>query len=320
MLVRPEPLPDELDRGYLGRVGRINGIQNERHCVSMITSWAGLAGRSRKKVPCVELLRRISEMTTKAFVCRHTMLPFRRGITSCQPDMPHGDASSRTMLRASGLRLARPGSYFCCECVAADQDFHGISYWRREHQIPGTLRCDKHSTPLCYVDDERSFYAAPSAFLGNCRSISAERAQRSSENPAVRRYLEICSGLLDRPIPFDVQVVSRALTGRACRSGLQRASSPRRTAATPLLSDVVLDAFGTDWIAQVFPDLVEKPRGEVMNRMDGVLYQGKSAFSVVPYVLAASVLFGSSDDALDSFLDYEEIEKRRRAERASRRV
>lgn len=302
MLIRPMPLPDELDRGYLGRIGRINGLRDEKQCVALMASWAGLAGRSGKEVPRVELLRQVAGMTIEAFVCLHTTLPLRRGITSYRANLCHGDASSRSILWTSAIRTARPGAYFCPECVVADQDFHGVSYWRREHQIPGVIVCGKHRAPLSYADGEISFYEAPAAFFGNCHTIPNEWAIQTIENPAVRRYLDICAGLLEQPKPFDVRHVSQKLAERARRRGLQTQAKPgKRKSPAPLLSDLVVDTFGAWWLGSVFPDLINNPRGKILNRMDGVLYLTTSASTVVAYVLAASVLFDSADAALGAF-------------------
>lgn len=321
MLVRPMPLPDELDRGYLGRIGRINGVLDEKQCVALMASWAGLDGRSGKEVPRVELLRQVAGMTIEAFVCLHTTLPFRRGITSYRADLPHGDESSRSILWTSAIRTARPGAYFCPECVAADQDFHGVSYWRREHQIPGVIVCGKHRTPLSYVDCEHSFYEAPAAFHGNCHSIPSEWVMHTIENPVVRRYLDICAGLLEQPKPFDVRHVAQKLAERARQRGLQTQAKPgKRSAAAPLLSDLVVDTVGGPWLATVFPDLGDKPRGRTLTRMDGVLYLTTSASTVVAYVLAASVLFDSADEALRAFRDKPEDSSSRRSVRVLRRI
>lgn len=302
MLIRPMPLPDELDRGYLGRVGRMNGVRDDKQCVALIAAWVGLDGRSGTEVSRLELLRQVAGITLEAFACRHTTLPFRRGITSYHADLPHGDASSQGILWASGMRTARRGAYFCEACVAADQDFHGVSYWRREHQIPGMLRCDKHNAALCYVDDEWAFYEAPAAFIGNCHAISGEWAAETIDNPAVQRYLDICSSLLEQPKPFDVRDVGRILAERARRRGLQTWGAPgKRLASAPLLSDLVVDTFSSSWLTQVLPELANKPRGILLNRMDGVLYLSTSASSVVAYALAASVLFESADEALQAF-------------------
>lgn len=302
-MLRPMPLPDELDRGYLGRVGISNGALGEKQCVALMASWAGLDGRSGKEVPRVELLRQVAGMSMEAFVRRHTTLPFRRGITSYCADLEHGDEASRTLLWTSGLRLARPGAYFCAECVEADLDFHGISYWRREHQIPGVLWCNKHEIPLCYVNEEDSFYAPPDVLLGKSHSIPVEWIEQVVAIPATQRYLDICSGLLEQSKPFEVRDVSRTLAERARCRGLQiQARSRNKGTDAHLLSDLVVDTFHGPWLASIFPDLVTKPRGTHLSRMDGVLYMTNSASTVVAYALAASVLFDSADEALRAFL------------------
>src|SRR5690606_3964959 len=72
---------------------------------------------------------------------------------------------------------------------------------------------------------------------------------------------------------------------------------PGKTAA-PLLSDKVADEFDAQWLAIVLPDLAAKAKGQILSRLDGVLYLSKSASSTVAYVLAASVLYDSPDEAL----------------------
>lgn len=321
MLIRLEPLPGELDRGYLGRLGRFNGVRNEKDCLALVSAWAGLEGRSGTEVPRLELLRRAAGTTLEEFVCRHTTLPFRRGITSYLPGIPHGDPASTSMLWATGMRVARPGAYFCEACAAEDLDFHGFSYWRRDLQIPGVLSCEKHDLSLSYVDDDAAFYRAPASWIGACHSISGAWALEAAGNAAVRRYLDICASLLDRPTPIDVRDASRGLADRARQRGLTTYPvSGDREPSSPLLSDLVADSFGVRWLAPVFPDLVNKPRGRLLSRIDGVLYLSKSASSVVAYALAASALFDSADEAMRAMLSPDPREDPPSGARASRRI
>lgn len=295
MLTRPLPLPDELDRGFLGRVIRLNGFRNEKECVAELCRWVRLSDPDERALPCVMLLSRAAGMDTEAFTLRHTTLPFRRGITSYMPTVAHGCESNQTILRHSAMRLARHGAYFCRKCVEADQDFHGVSYWRREHQIPGALWCSKHASPLHYIEDEGAFLRTPAAFIDQCHAVDHALAEASVANPVVRCYLEISAGLLDRSVPLDVKDVARALTARARFRGL-RTSKGGKTA--PLLSDLLTETLDQRWLAMVFPDLARKAKGEVLSRLDGILYLSIAASSAVAYVLAASVLYDSPDEAL----------------------
>lgn len=297
MITRPLPLPDELDRGYLGRVTRLNGFKDEKQCAAELSVWTGLAEQHERAVPCAMLLSRVAGMRTEDFARRHTTLPLRRGITSYVPTLAHGCESNDTILRNSGMRLARPGAYFCRACAEADQGFHGMSYWRREHQIPGALWCSKHDAPLSYVEDDRAFLEAPSAHFEQCHTVDDGLVEASAANLAVRRFLEICEGLLDRTAPIDVKDVASVLAGRARSRGLQTWAGK---ASAPLLSDLVADSFDAGWLAIVFPDLGKKRKGELLNRLDGVLYLRTSASSTVAYVLAATVLFDSADEALQA--------------------
>lgn len=297
MLTRPSPYPEELDRGYLGRVMRRNGSATEKDAVTLMSIWAGVADKSRREMSCLELLSKVAGTDVPIFVRQHSLLPFRRGITSYQPDLLHGGEQQCSMLWSTGMQLARTGAYFCAECVREDQEFHGQSYWRREHQIPGMLWCSKHATPLKYTEDESAFLLPPAVQLQHCQSVDEQWVKQAFNNKAIQRYNEICSNLLDTRKPFDVKHVSVTLKEKASAQGFQTHGGKVKS---PLLSDAVINAFGRKWLATVLPALTDKPEGVHLSQMDGVLYLKTSASSVSAYVLAFAVLYESVYMALNA--------------------
>jgi len=297
MLNRPVVFPEELDRGYLGRVMCRNGAATEKYAVELMRIWAGVADKSRLEVSCLELLSKVAGIDLPVFVRKHSTLPFRRAITSCLPEVPHGSEENRSNLWSTGMRLARTGAYFCAECVHEDMGFHGQSYWRREPQIPGMLWCSKHITPLKYSADESAFLRSPAEQLQHCQSVDETWVKESFENKAIQRYCEICFHLLDTRAPFDVNKVSEVLKAKASRLGFQTNGKNIRS---PLLNDAFFDAFEPKWLATVLPELGEKTSGKLRCQTDGVLYFGRSTSSVSAYVLACSLLFETADMALNA--------------------
>ena len=294
MLIRPEPFPEELDRGYLGRVKRINAAISEKNAVELMSIWAGVADKTRREVSCLELLSKVAGVDVSMFVRQHTILPFWRGISALQPHLLHGNEQMRSLLRSTGMRLARKGAYFCAECVNEDQNFHGQSYWRREHQIPGMLWCLKHATPLKYTKDESAFLLPPATQLENCQSVDEEQwIKQAFNNKAIHRYQEICSNLLNTRKPFDVRYVLVKLKEKASEFGFP---TRRGKVNTLLLSDAVIYVFGRTWLGSVMPALAYKPKGWFLGQMDGVLNLKTSIPSVISYVLALAVLYPKSGD------------------------
>lgn len=261
-----------------------------------MSAWAGGAEKSRRELSSLELLSLVAGMALPSFVTQHTTLPLRRGVTSYQPDLTHGCKSNRNMLWTSGMRMARTGAYFCAECAQEDLDFHGQSYWRREHQIPGLLWCPKHSTPLRYVDDESAFLSSPAMRLGNCQVVDADWAKEVRGNETIQRYLQICASLMESKSPVDVKSVRCVLQGRASSLGFQTWGGAIKA---PLLSDEVINRCGHTWLATVLPALADKPPGMLLNQLDGVLYLSTAASSVNAYALACAVLFDSPDEAIN---------------------
>lgn len=296
-MIALSPLPDELDRAYLGRLMRMNGLRSELEIVNLMAQWANVPPPSRHGVCCLELLCRAAHMELTQFVCRHTTLPLRRSFTSYFPDLAHGSPEGQSMLRMTGMRFARPCAYLCVDCVKSDIATYGMSYWRRDHQLPGVVLCTKHLRPLRYVDNNDVFLEPPSRFVDNSHEVGEAWARLNQHHSGIQRFLAISRELLDRDKPIDVKTARFVLHERANERGWCTHASK---STKPLLSDQVLANFPRDWLSTIFPVLADKKPSITLNQMDGVLYLSTSASSVTPYILACCVLFESADEALNA--------------------
>lgn len=317
MLIVPAPLPDEIDCGYLGRIMRINGVAKEAEILIRMAEQVGMGNLSKREAPPVVLLSRFAHMEVMPFVKQHTTLPLRRGITSFHPEVKHGCKSRPGLLWNSAMRPARPAAYFCPNCVEEDEDYHGLSYWRREHQIPGLFWCPKHGAPLHYKNEADAFLAPPSQFMGDCHTVLDGWVEKAFDTPVVQRFLAISSELMGRDQAFSVQHVSAVLRKRAAAYGFQTYGG---TVKNPLLSDAVVHQFGREWLATVLPTLADKQEGVLLPQMDGVLFMAKSASSTAAYILALSLLFETPESALNAIIQSDEMALNRRRRRAGRTI
>ncbi|MBT9520798.1 MAG: TniQ family protein [Dechloromonas sp.] len=297
MLIRPLPYPDELDVGYAGYVMRLNGMASMKDLDCLMREWAGCPDKSWREVSRLELISKVANLSVMEFVLRHTTLPLRRSITSYQADLPHGSDRNKEIWWSTAMREARTGAYFCESCAQEDLDFHGRSYWRRSHQVPGVLSCAKHGGPLSYCRDSVAFQQAPSHWIGNCEMVDAAWATAVEANDTIARYLAICDGLMDCNQPFAVDHVRAVLFHKGISLGLQ--TSGGRVKA-PLLSDMVIEQCGRQWLALVLPVLAKKADKVALSKVDGVFYMKTSASTAFAYILACVVLFESAEAALNA--------------------
>lgn len=294
MLSIPTPLPDEMARGYLGRIGQLNGLSDEAQIVAKLRLFVGSEAASRREHAVAELLASASQSDLITFLQHHTLLPYRNIIAS-QPGRNAQSWAHRSLLWTQGMKALRTASYFCPHCVSEDIDFHGQSYWRRQHQLPGRIFCAKHFCGLCYVDSNNALLKPPSFFLNSAFEICDEWVRAAMESPVHQRFFDIWSGLAEYDQSIYSGVASHVFREKA--RGLGFATRPGQT-DKPFLSDSIVESFGARWLATICPSLATKSFGVEFRSIDRHILAKNNKSLAHNYVLIAAQLFDTADEAL----------------------
>lgn len=247
MLIRPTPYPDEMDRGYFGRLLRLNGLPTSDlrtgilRVRSMESAFWPVPGII---VPTVDVMARSAGMDVNHFIVCHTLLPWRQISARRLPTNSWGHVFTRATLQM----LLRPGAALCRSCSEEDIAFHGMSYWRRSHQLPGSVICDKHGQRLVRLADERAFLEPPSCFGGKpvCEADGNDR-------PVVSRFNQLLWELGSSGLSINESVLGARLRRLATERGYIR---PRWQLAKGRLFPEIEKACGRAWLLEVAPALV----------------------------------------------------------------
>lgn len=311
-MIYPSTLPDEVHIGYWGRFNRWNGLRSEADAIELLKARAASENLISSDPGLIELLSFASSMPIREFVRRHTQLPYRRSIASYKQDLVHGDEQEMSMIRYSANRFARPAAYFCATCVDADVVFHGTSYWRRCHQLPGMYVCPLHGDALYYIDSLKAFMLAPTVGLEGCHAIDSAWASENHENKHVQEFLRLSLALAELPRPISLHRARSVLCVRA--KTLNISVYPTKNSKYRL-SDKIFSRYPGSWLELVFPQASAKSPGEIQHQLDGILYCSTSSSSIVAYLLGACVLFDTADDFLRALSDAEPATPGKRSDR-----
>jgi TniQ len=295
MLVRPAPMPEELDRGYLGRVMRINGLRCERRTCDYMYGMFGLEKNPSHKRAILHGLSLVAGQPLEDFAQHHLLLPIRIEMELDYPDRPHDIQLSSLLLSDGCLTRTRPGAYSCRACVSEDERLYGFSFWRRDHQIPGQWWCKNHCEPLQFDENAKAFYDSPSLSEANAQRVPKRIVTEARSNPNILKFLDVIACLINMPAVINPYTVSKAFRVQARKFGIfEFYLFPPKIS----LSTLGADAFPFQWLKTAFPNIFDETKNHGYARFDRVLDQPGRCYSLWLFFLAACVLFQDSDEAV----------------------
>lgn len=297
-ITRLAAFPDELDKGYLGRTMLANRWQSEKEAMRAISNYFGLGQLPRSEMSALELLSMTAGISIEPFACLHSAIPYRRSITSYLSNVPHGSRLRRSLWCNWGMTNLQPDAFFCRECIAEDTRRHGVSFWHRSHQIPGRYWCELHGTSLCVTGQADAFLSPPARVTDQYDAFPLQTTLKWANNANIKAFLSIAEGLAVRERPLDVKAVASVLKQLA--TGKILTHIPTGVAKQGLLSDLVYESFPHQWLERIVPSISAKQSGQVFRRIDGVFAMSNGSSSAWVYILAATVLYESADDALQA--------------------
>ena len=299
-VIRPQPFPDEWAVGYAGRVARLNGWGAEKELYDGLRNAFGQIGQSMLELTAVHLLANAAGMDVERFARDHTLLPIWRGVTRRQggPIVPTENPSRA--LWGWGLRPLRSYACFCAACAREDVDFHGQSYWRRDHQIPGRQMCAKHDRSLTKVDLRHLIAHSPVGCMTKDDVVASDFERIEQATPHLDRFLDICNHLLANPRARDEADVSRCAAEIAKEQGYH---TGRGAIRKPLISGYLLKMFGRDFIGEAFPGMPDKEVGEHLSSIDECLKGKRTGKRTLAYAVVAAILIEDSDLAFEKVFE-----------------
>lgn len=296
-MIIPEIMPDELGIGYLIRLSKINGYQNKKITIE----------KMRKKFMRTEdnvgisisiLLSRALGISTEQFCRFHTILPALRSVTSHLPYIRHGDISQPQLIKTNTNFLFKNEFKACSKCVHEDIEYHGFSYYRREHQLPGFDFCSKHSQKL--VRSAYENYVNPDEINLIQSDDSSNHCADEFCHEAILRYRTILDAFANAETPIPQLHILDLLQSRARAHGLfwtQRAKNKN------MLSDLVIYNFPVDWLEGFNIKANKKNIRTFFPSIDSLLTTSNKLSCGYLYALVLSVLYDNAEDALNASYD-----------------
>jgi hypothetical protein len=304
--------PDELAQSYRGRLARVNGWGSAYTTAKHLADWVKEISSCDERLCGVEVLAKVAGMDVTAFVRNHTMLPFRRAVALDHEDVPHGSAERRSLLEKRAYCATRKGLYFCRQCVAEDLKESGSPYWRRSHQLPGTLWCPVHETALASVKWTLEHMEIPHDCLETGVDVPHERFEIAKANPSIHRFIEICASFMGEQKPIHESLISKLVRDRYRKILL----NPEQDVEEVNIAVKIQQHFDADWFTEVLVRR-EKSLNQTLKYLQDFFDRVTGNLNIVGYAMLLTVLYDTSDEALAEIKGLRSKTKQKRRDEGS---
>ncbi len=272
MVIAPAPFPDECLQGYGYRLFSANQV------------------RLKAKTELLPKLSSTTGISHLDLVLSHGNTSYLRFVSSWHRSEPlsnHCDFKTNIGI-LSGTPIT-PSAHFCSKCAADDLDTHGITYWRRMHNLPGVEHCIRHRLPLISATKE----SIASYFPQNAHLALTATPDLDMEDyfrcPAIERFTALSLAALNSKNCFHHTTIAQVILDRF------KENYPN---SRPHFLDIACESFPRWWLFKHFPSMFQRNTSVT----EPVIFSGKPHVATKHYLLALSLLWDDPTDALHACL------------------
>jgi hypothetical protein len=189
----------------------------------------------------------------------------------------------------SSLLLPSESPHLCPQCVSEDMDFHGISYWRRVHQLPGVDHCVKHMTPLIKVEKKDIDRKHPINAKHVLPAIQAENIKAYFESTSIKNFSSLSDSVLHSEIPIKPSVINFAISSKI-RSKFGKSSISLR--------ELALQKFPEFWLRRHFPRVFSQELSNPHMYSHEVFKPSSVGTNTKSYLVKLALLWDDPDEAI----------------------
>lgn len=283
MVIVVEPLPDELGKAHAGRIAYLNALPGLGKLLHRTL------GPAKEHLKRDEFRQQFHYLATRLaieperYLAQHSMLPFlyaysgRKNTGQTYIPLIH-----QWLKQADSPILQYVRS--CPHCIEEQESNMGLSWWVRQHQIPGVDVCQQHQTPLIQVQRQDAFLHTPGFYLAHSRC--ATESAPSWDHPTVSRYHKFSSWLLSQSSRLHPKDLERCIKVRC--DELDIAITIKNPVQHSSLSLYIRSAFPVDWLTKHYPVLLgENYQGREVG-IDAA-FRGQGASGLVIAMILASL-------------------------------
>jgi len=276
VIVVPQPMPDEIERSILGRTIRLNGL-GARQSADAIKNVRRVAGIDTSRVgSTVGLIAFLVQRDPRDFVRHHTLFPWWIVLRLGKWLDAEGRLRDRSL--AQTIQPHRPFVSLCPDCVLEDLQFHGLSYWRRSHQLSGAYECLKHGAGLRHYVDVDIVQTLPSEALDR-EPYRVSSLLRDSERYFQQTYTDLGEN--------QCSISSSIAYARLKKLLVSEMDVTSALGAQTEIQARLEDRFSAVWMREVVPGFCRTAQESVSGSLSGFL--GRSKLYGPGYLLALAI-------------------------------
>lgn len=293
----PDLMQNENFDGYFERFSICNGFKDAISANKFIKDNIRNTYPEFRYFTKVWYFSKIFNISMNQIIQKHTLLPLGRSLLYSQLLYQSEDESIFNIVLRNALPNTQSSHFFCRQCVNEDINYLGISYWRRDHALPGIEWCLKHNTLLEIAIEEGDIYKAPPSFyLENNLSEKFEASALLDQNHFLQRYFQLITDFFDLNFILDHNITKKVIVEKLV-------SISKLHCQFYFYQDLhkFMDKeLPYEWVKFHFPKLLNNSYPSQVNRfyrniLSGT-YLGKT---LINYLLMTAVIFDDSDEALN---------------------